>query len=237
MRLQASRRHLARAVLIASTVVLLGLSAWSYRTQGIVYVLLQVDGTAEQKVQALRAFFSQLGAAAPLAYVALVIIEVVVAPLPGTMLYAPGGILFGGFWGGLLSLVGNVIGAGMACQLARCLLGGRVRDYLGKSGLARYEERLEGRGFWVIFLLRVNPFTSSDLVSYAAGLTRLPTHKVMLGTAAGLTPLCFLQAYLAEGLLSLYPGLLYPVLIVCAMGTVAALWILSRLLLRDPPVA
>ena len=164
--------------------------------------MLLHSGTAEEKVAALRAFFDGFGVAAPLAYVGFVILEVVIAPIPGTMLYAPGGVIFGGFWGGLLSLTGNVIGAGIACQLMRVFIGKRAEEYLERSALARYEERITRHGAWVVFLLRVNPLTSSDLVSYAAGLTHLPVWKLMLGTLAGMAPLCFAQSYLADGLLT-----------------------------------
>ena len=51
---------------------------------------------------------------------------------------------------------------------------------------------------WLVFLLRLNPLTSSDLVSYAAGLTHLPTWQLMLATLAGMAPLCFAQAYFAD---------------------------------------
>ena len=104
--------RLAQAFAISTITVLVVLLSWSYATGGIVHVLFRSGDSAEEKVAALRRFFNQFGLAAPLAYVGFVIVEVVVAPIPGTMLYAPGGVLFGGFWGGLLSLSGNVIGAG-----------------------------------------------------------------------------------------------------------------------------
>ena len=55
---------------------------------------------------------------APLAYVGCVMLEVLVAPIPGIMLYAPGGVVFGGLMGGFLSLIGNTLGAGIACAAA-----------------------------------------------------------------------------------------------------------------------
>jgi uncharacterized membrane protein YdjX (TVP38/TMEM64 family) len=221
---------LARVFAIAMIALLVGVLAWSYATDGIVHVLLRSGDTAEEKVAALRAFFDRFGIAAPLAYFGFVTMEVVVAPIPGTMLYAPGGVLFGGFWGGLLSLSGNVMGAGIACQLMRALLGDRAENYLARSALAPYEARITSRGAWVVFLLRVNPLTSSDLVSYAAGLTRLSVWKLMLGTLAGMAPLCFAQAYLAEGLLAAFPTLIYPLLAACAVYCLFVVWVLSRLL-------
>ncbi|TWU29842.1 TVP38/TMEM64 family inner membrane protein YdjZ [Bythopirellula polymerisocia] len=196
-------------------------------------MLLNSGATADEKVESLRAFFDRFGVAAPLAYVGFVTAEVVVAPIPGTMLYAPGGVIFGGFWGGLLSLTGNVIGAGIACLLMRAFLGERAETYLARSSLAPYEAKITQRGAWVIFLLRVNPLTSSDLVSYAAGLTQLSVWKVMLATLAGMAPLCFAQAFMAEGLLTAFPLLIFPLLSVCAVYALVVLWVLSKLMKKS----
>lgn len=220
---------LARALAITVIALVVGLLGWSYANDGIVHVLMR-SGTADEKVAALRAFFNRFGAAAPLAYFGFVVLEVVVAPIPGTMLYAPGGVIFGGFWGGLLSLSGNVVGAGIACQLMRVFLGEHAEKYLERSAIARYEEQITRRGAWVIFLLRVNPLTSSDLVSYAAGLTHLSVWKLMLGTLAGMAPLCFAQSYLADGLLTAFPLLIYPLVAACAIYALIVLWVLSHLL-------
>ena len=141
-------------------------------------------------------------------------------------------MIFGGFWGGLLSLTGNVIGAGIACQLMRIFMGKRAEEYLERSALARYEERITRRGAWVIFLLRVNPLTSSDLVSYAAGLTHLPVWKLMLGTLAGMAPLCFAQSYLADGLLTAFPLLVYPLVAACVVYGLVVIWVMINLLKR-----
>jgi uncharacterized membrane protein YdjX (TVP38/TMEM64 family) len=144
---------LTRAFVVAALVLVGSLVGWSYAHGGIVYVLLDSALTADQKVDALRAFFDRFGAAAPIAYVGMVVLEVVIAPIPGTMLYAPGGVIFGGFWGGLLSLAGNVIGAGIACQSMRVFFGDRTERFFARSALARYEELIARRGAWVVFLL------------------------------------------------------------------------------------
>jgi uncharacterized membrane protein YdjX (TVP38/TMEM64 family) len=222
----------ARALVIAAIVAIVGVLVWSYATGGIISALLTSELTADEKLVELRSFFEQFGWAAPLAYVAVVTVEVIVAPIPGTMLYAPGGVIFGGFWGGLLSLAGNVLGAGIACQGVRVLGGERAERFLARSSLAVYEARLCERGAWVVFLLRVNPLTSSDLVSYAAGLTRMPVWKLILGTLAGMAPLCFAQAYLAEGILSVFPSLVYPLIAACVVYTVVVLWIMTKILGR-----
>jgi uncharacterized membrane protein YdjX (TVP38/TMEM64 family) len=218
-----------RVLAVAAVALVVGWLAWSYADQGIVRTLLRPEESADEKVAALRAFFDRFGLAAPLAYVGFVTLEVVIAPLPGTMLYAPGGVIFGGFWGGLLSLSGNVAGAGIACQLMRVILGRRGGSEPAWSALAPYEGHIARRGAWVIFLLRVNPLTSSDLVSYAAGLTSLSVWRLMVGTLAGMAPLCFAQAYLAEGLLAAFPWLIYPLAAACVVYALLVIWLLGKL--------
>lgn len=187
--------------------------------------------TPSEQVQILQRYFRGFGSAAPVAYVLFVTIEVVVAPIPGLLLYAPGGLIFGAIPGGLLALLGNVIGAGFSCLLAR-RLGGRFVVGLDSEGrLADLQRRLSRHGFWVILLLRLNPLTSSDLVSWAAGLSRIPLLTVMSATALGMAPLCLLQSWLSDSLFRVWPGLIGPLLIltgVLAGGVFLALLRLSR---------
>ncbi len=90
--------------------------------------------------------------------------------------------------------------------------------------------------FWAIFFLRVNPFTSSGLVSYAAGLALMPTWKVVLGTAMGMAPLCWLQSYLAEGLMEAFSRLLNP-LMVAGVPYGIAMVIVIRRMMRPVPAS
>jgi uncharacterized membrane protein YdjX (TVP38/TMEM64 family) len=198
-----------------------------------VFNLLRQDQTAAWKVQQLQMFFESWGTLAPIVYVAFVTVEVVVAPLPGLMLYAPGGVVFGGFLGGLLALIGNVLGAGIACSITKSFGASWLTRLFSEETLNRVHTEIDRRGGWLIFVLRVNPLTSSDLVSYAAGFTRIPIWKVMLATMAGMAPLCFAQSLLAESLLIAYPQLLYPLLI-AGVGYVIAIIIVVRRLATRP---
>ena len=84
--------------------------------------------------------------------------------------------------------------------------------------------------FWIVFLLRVNPLTSSDFVSYAAGATTMPLWKLMLGTFLGMAPLCWAQSYLADEILTAYPKLIYPLLIACAVYTVVVVLVARKMM-------
>lgn len=220
--------RLPNLLAIAGLSGIVSATAWSYFRGGLMASLLAPELSADAKLEVLQEFFLSWGPWAPLAYILFVTAEVVIAPLPGLMLYAPGGIIFGGFLGGLYSLTGNLLGAAIACQVMRLvgqqLFGAGIRQHLEKLA-----PLLEKRGIWVVFFLRINPFTSSDLVSYAAGLTPMPVWKVILGTALGMAPLCWLQSYLAEGLMEAFPALLYPLLAACAIYALAVLWAIRQM--------
>lgn len=215
--------------------LLLAAVAWSWYSHGIVQQVIGSDIHAESaagRVDQIKQYIISFGAAAPLVYVLLVIVEVVIAPIPGLMLYAPGGVLFGPVAGGALSLLGNVVGAAIACGLTRSMGNSWLRRFLEQGQLEQLQTKLESRGAWLIFLLRLNPLTSSDIVSYAAGFTRIPLRSVVFATGCGLAPLCFAQAWLAESLLTSYPALLYPLALLMAVYVIVVVAVLYRILVK-----
>ena len=225
----SSPRRLPAFFFAGLGVLLLSVAFQSWQSDGIVFDLLRSDQSAAWKVERLQSFFEACGPLAPVVYVAFVTVEVVVAPIPGLMLYAPGGVIFGGFTGGLLALVGNVLGAGIACGITRTIGSTWLSRVFPEESLEKAQAELDRRGSWLVFLLRVNPLTSSDLVSYAAGFTRIPIWKVMAATMLGMAPLCFAQAWLAESLFVAYPWLLYPLLIAGAIYVIAIVAVIRRL--------
>lgn len=207
---------------LTTLLVLIGATTWSYATDGLIYRLFSpADGTT--RLETLRAFVLAWGALAPLVYVAIVIVEVVVAPFPGALLYAPGGAVFGGLVGGTLSLIGNTAGAAIAAWIGAAFGEGWLAKRLEGSRLDTLRRRLETRGGWVVFLLRLNPLTSSDMVSYAAGVAGVRPLHVALGTLAGMAPQCYLQAYLAATIFDALPDWAIAVLVLVLLAAAAIL--------------
>jgi uncharacterized membrane protein YdjX (TVP38/TMEM64 family) len=209
------------------------LVAWSYFSGGIAAVMLSPSLDGATRVRHIQEFFLTWGSLAPLLYIVIVTLEVVIAPIPGTMLYVPGGLIFGWQIGGLTTLTGNVLGAALCVTISRALGRPHAERFFARESLAKYDALLSRNAVWVILLLRINPLTSSDLVSYAAGLTSMPIWKVVLGTLLGMAPLCFMQAYFAEELFTRFPALLVPLVIVSVIYAAYVVWILTRL--RNEP--
>lgn len=208
--------------------VLLAGVAVSWNAGGIVADLFSSELTGAERIERVQAFFRDAGVFAPVAYVLFVVIEVIIAPIPGLMLYAPGGLIFGPWYGGALALIGNILGAGLSCSLTRTL-GNRWLDRIAShKSMEKLQDALNRKGLCMILLLRLNPLTSTDLLSYAAGFTRLPVHQVMLGTGLGMAPLCFAQSWLSDGIFNAWPGLLGPLIICGLVYLIAVVVIVSR---------
>lgn len=220
------KSHLPWLVLVVSLLTMLV----SWCNDGIVAKLLDANLSASERVLVLQHYFQEAGFFAPVAYVIFVITEVIVAPIPGLMLYAPGGLIFGPWLGGFLAIIGNTIGAGISCALVRSAGTGWLEKISTNKSMAKLQEQLNRRGFWMILLLRLNPLTSTDLLSYAAGLTRIPTWHVMFATGLGMAPLCFAQSWLSDGIFNRWPGLIWPLMIAGLLYLAAAAVILSRIL-------
>lgn len=219
-------KRLTTGLLLATAIALL---AWCGPS---LLSVLTGDRSATEQVAELRRVFLNFGALAPLVYLVFVTVEVVIAPIPGLMLYAPGGILFGPWLGGFLALLGNVLGAGIACSVTRRIGNTWLSRFFDPQRLQQTQQVIQKHGLWIVVLLRLNPVTSSDLVSYAAGFTQISIMRVMLGTAIGMAPLCFLQAWLAESLITAAPWLLYPLIVACILYAAAVCVVLRRLISR-----
>jgi uncharacterized membrane protein YdjX (TVP38/TMEM64 family) len=215
-------------------ILIAAVAGWSWQSGGIVAELTSPGTSATNRIAALKQFFDDSGPWAPALYVLFVTVEVVVAPIPGILLYAPGGLIFGPVWGGTLALIGNTAGAGISCALVRSVSGKFVARFTSGGSVVRIQTELERHGGWWIFLLRVNPLTSSDLVSYAAGVTRIRISTVMLATCFGMAPLCYAQSWLSDTLFSRFPWLISPLLALSVVYVVVVLVVLSRIVGATP---
>jgi uncharacterized membrane protein YdjX (TVP38/TMEM64 family) len=193
-------------IIILIIVVLLLLFSYSYYSKGVVYSVASSDEDSVVN------FVESFGAFSYLIFILLVILEVVLAPIPALALYVAGGALFGTFLGGILTLIGNLIGALIAFWIARRLGRNFVERRVDDKMRKKFDAFAEKYGGYSLFILRINPFTSSDLFSYLAGLTKMKVRTFLLGTLLGLTPMIFAHAYFGETFVKSHP-ILYSVLI------------------------
>ena len=169
------------------TVLALVAAYWVLRETRVLDTL--IDG------EELRERIEQLGAWGPLAVIVLMMLAILVSPIPSAPIAMAAGAAYGHGWGTLYVLTGAEAGALAAFGLARVLGRAALQRWFGERlsvGLAGSQDALMG----IVFVSRLLPFISFDLVSYAAGLTVLSVWRFALATLAGIVPASFFLAHL-----------------------------------------
>ena len=126
--------------------------------------------------------------------IGLMSVAIVLNPIPSAPIAFVSGALYGHTWGTVYIVIGAQIGAMLAFIIAR--VGGRkliirlfghnrVPDWIGTQNSLTL----------IVFLSRLVPFISFDLVSYGAGLTSLKLWRFSIATLFGLMPASFLLAH------------------------------------------
>jgi uncharacterized membrane protein YdjX (TVP38/TMEM64 family) len=144
----------------------------------------------------LRAEVAAFGPYAPLAFVGLQTVQVVVAPIPGQLLGGVAGYLFGGLAGSAYSLTGVVLGSAVAIGATRRYGRSYAERVLNDDVLARFDGVVEAvgePGLFVMFLLPVFP---DDALCFLAGLTEIPVSRLLALVVAGRAPTFVIVAYL-----------------------------------------
>jgi uncharacterized membrane protein YdjX (TVP38/TMEM64 family) len=134
----------------------------------------------------LRELVEHTGAWSPVVYVAAKAAATIVAPFSGVPLKAASGTLFGFTGGVFYSVLGDVIGGCLCFWGARLLGKDAVERIAGANCMARVDEISSHSGGWRALLLgRLALSSVYNVISYAAGLTRLPFRQYLAVTAFG----------------------------------------------------
>jgi len=130
----------------------------------------------------------------PVVIVTLMTVAVVASPIPSAPIALAAGAAYGHLWGTVQVVIGAELGALIAFGLARILGQDVLRRMLGDrvdAGLLGSQTALT----ITVFASRLMPFVSFDMISYAAGLSRLHAWRFALATLAGIVPASFLLAH------------------------------------------
>lgn len=136
------------------------------------------------------------GIFAPLFYMVLISVAVIVIPIPASPLAIISGIIFGPWLGMLYTLIGATFGALVAFLIARFFFQDFIKRKFSNNRL--YQKIMKSdnkRVISFIFFTRLMPQISFDLVSYISGLTRINIFVFAIVTFLGMIPIVFLETF------------------------------------------
>ena len=178
--------------------------------------------------ESLDALVARAGLWGPLVIIGLMTVAVVASPIPSAPIAMAAGAAYGHVWGTVQVVIGAELGALIAFGLARVLGHDVLRRVFGTSvdsGLLGSQNALT----WTVFASRLMPFVSFDIISYAAGLSRLNAWRFALATLAGIIPASFVLAHFGGEAVSGDPGrTTWAVLGLGLITGLPLLWIATR---------
>ncbi len=161
---------------------------------GMTFLYFSMDCENIINPDAVMAWLDEAGPLAPVLYMLVMAIAIVISPIPSLPLDIMAGAYFGPWLGTLYSATGALIGANISFLIARSLGRSFVERYI-KFDKLFWEACSDSILVKVVFFSRLIPFISFDIISYGAGLTRMSLLKFSIATFFGMLPLTFLFTY------------------------------------------
>ncbi len=186
-------KNLKTAVLLLSSIALLFFIPTVRETfMGLISLFQSLD------IEAIKAYILSFGLLAPLVSFALMVFQAILAPLPAFLITFANAALFGWVYGALLSWSSAMIGALLCFYIAKFLGREVVEKLTSKIALKSVDAFFEKHGVYAILIARLLPFISFDIVSYAAGLTRMSLRSFLIATGLGQLPATLIYSYAGE---------------------------------------
>jgi uncharacterized membrane protein YdjX (TVP38/TMEM64 family) len=143
----------------------------------------------------IQEFVTRFGPWAPLAAISLHVAQVLLAPIPGQVIDAVNGYLFGAAWGTTYSWIGVIAGSSVAMALARRFGRPWAERLIKREMLERLDGYSRQRGTLFFFLVFLFPFLPDDVACFLAGLTLLPLPELIVLAALGRLPGIFVANF------------------------------------------
>lgn len=137
-------------------------------------------------------------------FLVLQVLQVVVALIPGGLIQILGGVVFGGFWGTVLSFIGTLLGEIAVFYIVRLLGMPIVEAIIDQKGIKKLAFLQDKRKCELsVFILFLIPVLPKDALTYIAPLTKIkPSAFFILSMLARSPGLIFSNVFgssLSEG--------------------------------------
>lgn len=183
------------------------------------------------EIENIKNYILSFGVLAPFVSFLLMVFQSLVAPLPAFLITFANATLFGWVYGALLSWSSAMVGAILCFYIAKFLGRDVVEKLTSKTALQSVDAFFERHGRYAILIARLLPFISFDIVSYAAGLTKIKFKDFLIATGLGQLPATLIYSYAGQMLSGGSKMIVYALLMIFAFS--ALLVLLKRVYVKS----
>jgi uncharacterized membrane protein YdjX (TVP38/TMEM64 family) len=172
-------------ILIGASALVVGLCAWFILSEssGWTYLVRLYEDK-----RFLKQTLKDWGILAPIFFIVLQALQVVVSPIPGEATGFLGGFLFG-VWGGFIySTIGLTLGSVVAFAVGRWLGARFVQRVVSKETWDKLGFIVEAEGAILCFLIFLIPGLPKDIVCYLFGISPMPLWVFAVVSGLGRMP-------------------------------------------------
>ena len=173
-------------------------------------------------IEAVRAVIADAGPVAPLVYIAAAAALAAIF-VPGPLLAAGSGLLFGPVLGTVVTLASSATTATVTAFVGRRAGRDSARALIGSEWAQRIDTQIRQRGLWAVVGQRFIPGISDALASYTFGAFGMPLWQMAIGALIGSAPRAFVYTALGASISDLSSPLAYAAIAVwCATAIIGA---------------
>lgn len=138
------------------------------------------------------------GILAPLSFIVLQVVQIILAPIPGQVTGLIGGFIFG-WWGILWSVIGSTLGYLIIFLIAKKFGRPLAEKIIKKETLEKFNFLSSKSAAFVIFLIFLIPGLPDDLVGYIAGMSGISIRKLIAMVFVAHIPNIVVTNYIGMG--------------------------------------
>lgn len=138
--------------------------------------------------EAIRSYITSWGIAAPLVFMAIQILQVIFAPIPGEATGFVGGFVFGTFAGFVYSTIGLSLGSVINFWIGRLLGNKFIRRIIPQKQMNQMHNLVRGQGAIVLFILFLFPGFPKDYLCLFLGVSDIPFKLFLIMATIGRMP-------------------------------------------------
>lgn len=162
-------------------------------------------------------FIRSLGPLGPLGAIGLMILHSFV-PFPAEFLTIANGMVFGPFWGVVITWVGAMLGAYASFGLTRLYGRPFVERKVNSSQLDKLDRWIQHQGAMTLLLSRFIPLISFNLINYGAGMTKTSWWTFTWTTGIGILPMTIAMVIMGHNF-NILPWWAWLILLIAIIGT------------------
>jgi uncharacterized membrane protein YdjX (TVP38/TMEM64 family) len=145
--------------------------------------------------QFLKETVRSWGWMAPVVFMAIQALQVIISPFPGEITTPVGGALFGVWWGVVYSTIGLTAGTLFAFWVGHRWGEPPLRAWLSEHNWNRMNFVLEAEGAIICFLVYLIPGFPKDIMSYLFGFSPMPFRVFAVVSTVGRLPGTVMSTY------------------------------------------